>query len=244
MKLLLTSSGIANRTIESALTRLLGKPISESSALVVPTAIYPFTSGPTMAARLIKGDVPTPLAELGWASLGVLELTALPSIGKDVWTSTVRGADALLFWGGDPVYLSYWIHESGLVDVLHTLQDTVYVGVSAGAIASASLFAETYGEPRSAAGRPIAEKTITLETSRGEVETLLLTAEGAGLVDFAIIPHFLNERHYAGNPVNAQQWAAELPVPVYAIDEQTAVCVVDGVVEVVSEGEWRLFEPV
>ena len=244
MKLLLTSSGVSNDSIRAALERLLGKPISEARALVIPTAIYPFSTGPTMAARLLRAEVPTPLVELGWESVGLLELTALPSIDRDTWVEGVRAADALLFWGGDPIYLSYWLHESGLAEVLHTLPDTVYVGVSAGAIAAAALFAETYGEPRTAAGRPLATSTVTFSTSRGETETPIITAEGAGLTDFAVIPHFLNERHYAGTLVNVERWAAVLPVPVYAIDDQTAISVVDGVVEVITEGEWRLFEPV
>ncbi len=243
MKLLLTSSGIANASIRAALERLLGKPISEASALVIPTAIYPFSTGPTMAARLIRGEVPTPMVELGWASVGLLELTSLPSIDRDIWVDAVRSADALLFWGGDPMYLAHWLHESGLKDVLHSLQDKVYVGVSAGAIASASLFAETYGEPRTAAGSPVATNSVPFETSRGEAEILVVTAHGAGLVDFAVIPHFMNQRHYAGRLVNVERWASVLPVPVYAIDDQTAISVVDGVVEVVSEGEWRRFEP-
>src|SRR4051812_5330656 len=118
MKLLLTSSGVTNASIRDALVGLLSKPIEESSALVVPTGIYPFSVGPVMAARLIRGEVATPMTDLGWASLGMLELTALPSIDRDVWLPGVESADALLVWGGDPVYLSFWLRESGLADVL------------------------------------------------------------------------------------------------------------------------------
>jgi hypothetical protein len=132
VKLLLTSSGISNPTIQNALVELLGKPIAESNALIVPTAILPFSMGPTMAARLIRGEVSTPMADVGWASLGVLDLTSLPSIRKDVWVPTVESADALLFWGGDPLYLSFWMHESGLVELLPSLS-SVYVGTTAGA---------------------------------------------------------------------------------------------------------------
>jgi dipeptidase E len=42
---------------------------------------------------------------------------------------------------------------------------------------------------------------------------------------------------------NAEKWAGRLPVPAYAIDDQTAVAVIDGTVEVVSEGHWKLFNP-
>jgi len=90
VKLLLTSAGITNASILDALVELLGKPIGESAALIVPTAIYPFSSGPELAARLIRGEVKTPLTDLGWRSLGVLELTALPSIKRDAWSLLTR----------------------------------------------------------------------------------------------------------------------------------------------------------
>src|SRR3954452_10146655 len=96
MKLLLTSSGISNPSIEEALVGLLGKPIAESSALVVPTAIYPFPEGPSGAYRVVCGDAQGGLAELGWKSLGVLELTALPSIKEESWVPLDAETDALL----------------------------------------------------------------------------------------------------------------------------------------------------
>ncbi len=116
MKLLLTSSGISNPSIYAALVDLLGKPIVESSALFVPTAIYPFPDGQGKAFQAISGKAKSPLCELGWKSLGVLELTALASIEKEVWAPTVQESDALLVWGGDPVYLSYWMKQSGLAE--------------------------------------------------------------------------------------------------------------------------------
>ncbi len=243
MKLLLTSSGISNPSIRNALVELLGKPIEEATALVVPTAIYPFSSGPELAARLIRGEVATPLTDLGWQTLGVLELTALPSIDKDVWIPTVQSADAVLFWGGDPLYLSFWMHESGLVDVLRSLTSSVYVGTSAGAMAASSTFGETYTEPRSSSGRALSTEDVTFSTPDGDISRTFVTAAGAGLVDFAVIPHLDNSDHPDASLSNAETWAARLPVPTYAIDDQTALTVTDGVVDVVSEGSWRLFTP-
>src|SRR5215472_2570361 len=121
MKLLLTSAGIMNTSIHSALVDLLGKPIAESSALVIPTAIYAYPGGATMAAQLIRGVAKSPLCELGWKSLGLLELTALPSIDKDAWVPMLQEADALLVGGGDPVFLCYWMRQSGLADLLPQL---------------------------------------------------------------------------------------------------------------------------
>jgi dipeptidase E len=239
MKLLLTSSGVSNASIRDALVGLLGKPIAESSALVVPTAIYPFTVGPTMAARLVRGEVATPMADLGWASLGVLEPTALPSIERDVWLPAVESADALLVWGGDPVYLAHWLRESGLTEILPSLDRLVYVGTSAGAIATATTFGETYTEPL----RHSAPVLTSEEVAFGDAGRTFVTAAGAGFVDFAVIPHLDNPDHSDASMANAEAWAARLPVPTYAIDDATALAVVGGAVEVVSEGAWRLFAP-
>lgn len=243
MRLLLTSNGISNPSIKDALVELLGKPIEKSSALVIPTGIYPFSVGPEMAVRLVKGLVNSPLCELGWKSLGLLELTALPSIDKDVWTSTVRAADALLFWGGDPLYLSHWIRESGLADLLPSLTDTVYVGVSAGAMAATALIGETYEEPPSGIARPLTSEEVIFSGPDGDFPRLFVTASGADLVGVSVIPHLDNANHPDASSSNVPQWAAKLPGITYAIDDQTALTVVDGTVTVVSEGRWHRFEP-
>ena len=241
MKLLLTSSGISNPSINDALVDLLGKPIAESTALFVPTGIYPFPDGPGHALQAITGTTKSPLANLGWKSLGVLELTALPSIGQEVWTAAVQEADALLVWGGDPVYLAYWLKHSGLAKLFSSLPETVYVGVSAGSIAMASRFGKTYfDEPERSAER-LSSEDIVFARSEGETTMTLVQAEGAGLVDFAIIPHVdYDDPH---DVAAAEKWAARLPVPAYAIDDATAVAVVGGTVEVISEGHWQLFSP-
>src|SRR5262249_49455244 len=133
MRFLLTSAGIKNTSIHTALVDLLGKPIAESSALCIPTAIYPFPGGAAGAYQFISGSAASPMCGLGWKSLGVLELTTLPSIDDEAWVPTVQETDALLVWGGDPLYLSHWMRHSGLTDLLPCLRrETVYVGVSAG----------------------------------------------------------------------------------------------------------------
>ena len=130
MRLLLTSSGISNTSIHSALVDLLGKPIAESDALCVPTAAYGTGSGgASMAYQFISGAGFSPMCGLGWKSLGVLELTALPSIKEDHWVPVVQETDALLVWGGDVLYLCHWMRQSGLADLLPELgRETVYVG--------------------------------------------------------------------------------------------------------------------
>ncbi|MFI5161444.1 MAG: Type 1 glutamine amidotransferase-like domain-containing protein [Sphingobacteriales bacterium] len=243
MKLLLTSNGISNPSIHNALVNLLGKPIAESNALFIPTAVYPFTYGARYAWRPISGQTKAQLCGLGWKTMGLLELTALPSLQKGVWLPAVQEADALLFWGGDPLYLSYWLHQSGLADLLPSLlKKTVYVGVSAGSMATAKVFGETYDNPkRGGSGTALTSESIVFSTPQGEVTKTLMTANGAGLVDFALIPHFNNPDHPDASTANAQAWAARLSTPVYAIDDQTAIKLVDGTFEVVSEGRWKLF---
>ena len=242
MKLLLTSGGISNPSISDVLVRLLGKPIAESSALFVPTAIYPFPGGPGKAFEAICGTAKSPLSDLGWKSVGVLELTALPSIDKEVWATTVQEADVLLVWGGDPVFLSYWIKHSGLGDLLPSLRpEMVYVGVSAGSIAMSSRFGETYYDQPNCSGERISTEDIVFTRPEGDITMTLVMAEGAGLVDFAILPHVEFDDHL--DVANAEKWASRLPVPAYALDDESAITVVDGTVEVVSEGQWKLFNP-
>jgi dipeptidase E len=242
MRFLLTSAGIKNTSIHIALEELLGKPISESSALIIPTAIYPFPGGAGMAWRAIRWG-----EDLGWKSLGVLELTALPSIDDDAWIPTVQETDALLVWGGDPLYLSQWMRQSGLADLLPELRETVYVGVSAGSMAASATFGETYRDPPRGGGEALTSEDIVFATPQGEISRILVTAQGVGLVDFALIPHLDHKDHPDASLANAEKWAAKLqarlPVPTYAIDDQTAIKVVDGAVEVVSEGRWKLFTP-
>jgi dipeptidase E len=242
MKLLLTSSGISNQSIYDVLVDLLGKPVAESSALFVPTAIYPFPDGASSAFQAISGKAKSPLCDLGWKSLGILELTALASIDKEMWAATVQQSDALLVWGGDPVYLSYWMKHSGLADLFPPLRpETVYVGVSAGSIAMTSTFAETYFDPPKCSGERLSSEDIVFGGPEGDMTMTLVMAKGVGLVDFAIIPHVEHDDHQ--DVANAEKWASRLPVPTYAIDDATAVKVVDGAVEVVSEGDWKLFNP-
>ncbi len=223
---------------------MLDKPITESNALFIPTAIYPFPGGPGMAWQAICGKASSPLAELGWNSLGILELTALPSIEEAAWLPAVRDADALLVWGGDPLFLANWMRRSGLTALLSTLRSkAVYVGVSAGSMAATSTVVETYTEPPRGDAGPLKSEGIVFATPQGDVDRILVTGQGAGLVDFSVIPHLEHPDHPDASLANAQRWAARIPAPTYAIDDQTAIRVVDGVAQVISEGNWKLFQP-
>jgi dipeptidase E len=192
----------------------------------------------------MSGPTSSPLCDLGWKSLGILELTALPSIEEDAWVPTVRDADALLVWGGDPLFLADWMRRCGLTGLLPMLRsEAVYVGVSAGSIAATATFVETYDETPRGKDGPLRSEDIVFTTPQGDLHRTLVTGQGAGLVDFAVIPHLEHPDHLDASLANAEKWAASIPAPTYAIDDQTAIKVVDGSAEVVSEGQWKLFQP-
>ena len=163
------------------------------------------------------------MCELGWKSLGVLELTALPSLDKGAWVPVVEETDVLLANGGDALYLSHHMRRSGLADLLPSLRpETVYVGTSGGAmVATPDFGGATYDES----------------------DPLTSSDKGLGLVDFSVFPHLERKDMADTSLANIEKWAAGLSVPAYAIDDETAIKVVDGKVEVISEGHWKLFPP-
>ena len=221
MRLLLTSAGISNKSIHKTLSDLLGKPIAESSALFIPTAIYAIPNASEIVRKVICGSLGDPFCELGWKSLGILELTALPSLKKELWLTMLQETDALLVGGGDCQYLCYWMKHSGLAELLPSLlHKTVYVGLSAGSMVMTS-FGTTYGN-----------HTLPAESDKS-----------LGIVDFALHPHLEHEWFPANSLANIEKLASTLSVPSYAIDDNTAIKVVDSNIEVISEGQWKLFTP-
>ena len=146
----------------------------------------------------------------------MLELTALPSIGTERWVPWVREADVLLVDGGDATYLCHWMRQSGLADLLPSLPETVWVGVSAGSMVMTPRIGEYFVEWPSA-----------------------LDDQTLGIVGFSIFPHLNHEMMPGNTMAEAEKWAAGIAGPAYAIDDQTAIQVTDGTVEVVSEGQWK-----
>ncbi|MGN6211483.1 Type 1 glutamine amidotransferase-like domain-containing protein [Parafilimonas sp.] len=221
MKLLLTSAGISNQSIRNALAGLLGKPIEASTALFIPTAIYGIPGGAEIIRKVICGTLGDPFCEAGWKSLGLLELTALPTMKRELWVPVLEKTDALLVGGGDCQYLCYWMQQSGLAAMLPSLlHKIVYVGLSAGSMIM-TRFGTTYGH-----------HTLPKNTDKC-----------LGMVDFAIHPHLDHEQFPGNSLTNLEKLAQTLPVPSYLIDDQTAIQVVDGNIEVISEGNWKLFIP-
>ena len=221
MRLLLTSGGVTNQSIGDALVELLGKPIADSSALCIPTGMYghPWVGPGVRAWQFISGTSENPMVALGWKSVGVLELTALPSIDEERWVPLVRETDVLLVAGGDVLYLAYWMRQSGLADLLPSLSETVWVGLSAGSMVMTP---------------EVGEDFIQWRPPAGDDSTL-------GIVDFSICPHLAPDGMPGNSMAEAERWAAGISRPAYAMDDQTAITVVDGTVEVVSEGHWKHF---
>jgi len=219
LKLLLTSGGVTNESIHTALVEMLGKPIAESAALCIPTAQHGHSwCTPQSSWRFITGQTPAPMCDLGWKSVGVLELTALPSIGEERWVPWVREADVLLVDGGDATYLCHWMRKSGLADLLPSLSETVWVGVSAGSMVMTPRIGDEF-----------------VSWGQADDDTTL------GVVDFSIFPHLDHELMPENTMAEAERWAADIGGPAYAIDDQTAIKVAGGTVDVVSEGHWRRF---
>ena len=220
MKLLLTSGGITNPSIESALVDLLGKPIAESTALCVPTAQWGHPMlGPVSVRGFVSGAPPWGgLTSMEWKSLGLLELSALPTVGAERWVPWVEEADVLLVDGGDATYLCHWMRESGLAELLPAMTDTVWVGVSAGSMVMTPRIGADFVQ------WPAAPDDRTL-----------------GVVDFSIFPHL--DVFPENTIAEAQRWVTEIGGPAYVIDDQSAIKVNYGTVEVVSEGHWKLVLP-
>jgi dipeptidase E len=220
VKLLLTSGGISNPSIRDALVDLLGKPVEQSDALCIPTAEYghPLCT-PASAWRFVVGRDSAPMCDLGWKSVGLLELTALPTVGAERWVPWVQEADVLLVDGGDAAYLCHWMRLSGLADLLPTLPDTVWAGMSAGSMVMTPRIGEDFVNWRSPTE---ADRTL-------------------GVVDFSIFPHLGHQLMPGNTMAEAERWAGSIGGPAYAIDDETAIRVADGDVEVVSEGTWRQF---
>jgi dipeptidase E len=219
MKLLLTSAGIKNRSINQAMLELLGKPIADCDALCIPTASYGHAPrGFRGAYRFITGQATTPMCELGWRSLGVLELTTLPTLDRELWVPVLQETDVLLVNGGDSLYLAHHMRASGLADLLPSSR-AVWVGLSAGSMVMTPRIGEDFKvwDPPGGGDRAL------------------------GIVDFSIFPHVDHSDLPENTMAAAERWSAGLSNPAYAIDDDTAIRVVGDRVDVISEGHWQLF---
>jgi dipeptidase E len=134
----------------------------------------------------------------------------------------------MIVWGGHVSFLPSRLRMSGLADLLPSPTDPVSLGVSAG-----SIVATPYN----------CDAELTLRYVPDDSEIAVNTEKALGLVEVTLYPH-LNRTDMTPTPLaEMEEWAADLPVPAYAIDDDTAIKVVAGGVEIISEGTWKLLNP-
>src|SRR5688572_13485936 len=233
MKLLLTSAGIRNDSIKDALADLLTKRFSQARVVFVPTAANPERGDKTWLAKDYYY-----IAKLGWKNFDVVDLAATTSLDASLWWHAIERADCLIFGGGNTFYLSHWVFTSGLADKLpHLLQHKIYVGISAGSmIATHSLHATSHAlDAFGAVIHRDAEYNELGPKGQSSAETLKL-------VDFVIRPHFDTPGYAKISDDFLQKLAPQLPVPLYALDDESAIIVTDGNVNVVTEGTWKFYD--
>jgi dipeptidase E len=213
LRLLLTSSGIANQSIAKALLELTQKPFHELRLAFIPTA-----------ANIETGNKGWLIQDLiycknqGFRSIDIIDISALP---RSTWEPRIMDADIVMCGGGNTYYLMHWLNVSGLAGMLHELLKTrVYVGTSAGSIVTTPSLALSSSDP----GDYKNERSL-------------------GLVGFHVRPHLNTPRFPQYSKEQFERFVKELRAPIYAIDDQTAITVVDGKREVVSEGNYLVFNP-
>lgn len=216
MKLLLTSAGNTNKTIEKTLLELLEKPFEEASLVFIPTA-----ANPTVEDKTWLVDDMYNFRKLAFKRFNIVDIAA---VGKDIWLPILKNSDVIVIGGGDTYYLLEKIEESGLgKDINELIRNKVYVGISAGSMVTA--------------------KTVSLATS----EVLYYEKyhgrkmKGLGFVDFELRPH-LNSDFFPNVRIpRLKELAKQCGEAFYAIDDNTAIKVVDEIITVVSEGNWEKF---
>ena len=217
MKLLLTSGGLENETIITALKDLTGQPFEKLNLAFIPTAANAEGGDKWW---LIK-DLEV-LKKLGFAVVDIVDISALP---KEIWKKRLEKADVLFFSGGNVFHLMHWIKKSGLRELLPELLKTrVYVGVSAGSIVVCPSL-----------------MFVTFEKEAAEEVNGKVSEDGLKLVNFFIEPH-ANNPHFPELTFDAVlEESKRTSLPVYALDDQSAIKIVDGEIDVVSEGTWKKF---
>ncbi len=214
MKLLLTSAGLSNKSIISALEKLLSKSAKGVKLAFIPTA-----------ANVESGDKSWMIDDLNnFRNAGFeVEIVDISAVSKEIWLPRLESAEVLFFGGGNTFHLMHWVKQSGLMELLpKLLENRVYAGISAGSCI---------------AGPTIYNSVQNLFGEKYDLEI----KEGLGLVNFQIIPHLNSPYFKKIRKENLEVASKELKEPVYAIDDNSAIVIENKNVEVVSEGEWHKF---
>ena len=217
MKLLLTSNGLSNPSIASALFELVGKPAAETTIAFIPTAM-----------NIGNGDKDwfvDDLVNIKNQNIALLDIVDISALPIEIWRPRLEAADVLFFSGGNTSHLMRWIIESGLKELLSEfLKTKVWVGISAGSMVTNPTLALSSND-----------KKIYYEEITG-----YKSEEALGFVNFYVRPHYNSPHFPEANSEFLQQIAKNIPVTIYALDDMSALKVVDGGVEVVSEGEFLI----
>lgn len=214
MKLLLTSNGIANQTIQNKFIDLVGKQPKDISVAYIPTAI-------NVASVQDKRWAVDSIVSLNNMGIGVIDIVDFSAIPKDLWLPRLKAVDVLYVEGGTPVYLLDEMKKVDLPELFASeLADKVYVGCSTGACIMGKMMIKT------AKDAPEGYKII----------------DCLGMVKFSIRPHYRKSGKEMFDDNLIAKIASGYPSVIYAIDDDTAIAVEDGQVEVVSEGKWKRFE--
>jgi dipeptidase E len=231
MKLLLTSNGLANESIALALEELVGKPRRDIKIAFIPTAAFPQDEARHESRDWLVDDL-TRIKEF----CGYIDIVSLADLAPEEVIKRLEYADVIFVGGGNTFYLSYMFEKLGLFDALpHLLETRVYAGISAGSmLASASL--------RSASQAINSPEKFYDELYDELGPVGFSSVKSAHLVDFLVRPHYLSRVFPDAKGDFLENIVQDSKLPLYAIDDQTALKIIDGHVEVVTEGRWRLID--
>jgi len=217
MIFLLTSAGFTNRTISNALLDLTRRPFKEISLAFIPTAANMWDDDKSW---LIDDLYNT--KKLGFSSIDIVDISALPNA---MWEKRLNVVDIIMVGGGNTYDLIYWINKSGFSKTIEVfLKTKVYVGISAGSIVMAKNLA-------------LSQSKKLYYEDRGKIDN----EKGLGFVDFHIRPHLNSPDFPNVREKYLKEQAKKILEPIYAIDDDTAIKVVNGKIEVISEGKWIRF---
>lgn len=230
MKLLLTSNGLTNSSIVNALEELVGKPREQIKAAFIPSAAFPSDDYKSESKDWLVNN----LYEVK-EFCDFIDIVSLADLTKEEVLVRLEYADVIFVGGGNAFYLSYMMEKHGLFEeLLRLLETRVYVGISAGSmIVTQSL--------RAASGA-IKNTDKFYDEEYDEIGPKSRSAgRSAQVVDFVVRPHFNSVSFPNINGDYLEEIAKDVKVPLYAIDDESAIKVVDGSVEVVSEGKWKIY---
>lgn len=213
MKLLLTSAGITNKSIAKAVLDLTGLPAKKINLVFIPTA-----------ANVEEDDKGWLIDDLvhfqqqGYKSIDIVDIAAIP---RDIWQPRLEAANLFCFGGGNEQYLARILRESGLRDLLPELLKTrVYMGISAGSMLAGQFLS-----------KELLKIVYPEDNFEGKLESAL------DFVNCNFIPH-LNSPYFPQSRKEILQSLKNLTSPLYALDDQSALKIVDGKIEIITEGEY------